>query len=106
MRAVRLHEIDRERGPQLFRVEQLDDPQPGPGETLVKLRRAAFNRRDVFISQGLYPGIQLPCTPGSDGVGTVAPCVQRPFASRLGGVTATVTCRSRAPCHNAPPPSR
>jgi NADPH:quinone reductase-like Zn-dependent oxidoreductase len=72
MRAVRLHEIDRERGPQLFRVEQVDDPQPGPGETLVKLRRAAFNRRDVFISQGLYPGIQLPCIPGSDGVGTVA----------------------------------
>ena len=72
MRAVRLHEIDRERGPQLFRVEQVADPQPGPGETLVKVRRAAFNRRDVFISQGLYPGIQLPCTPGSDGVGTVA----------------------------------
>jgi NADPH:quinone reductase-like Zn-dependent oxidoreductase len=72
MRAVRLHEIDRERGPQLFRVEQVDDPAPGPGETLVKISRAAFNRRDVFISQGLYPGIQLPCIPGSDGVGTVA----------------------------------
>src|ERR1700736_5098533 len=72
MRAVRLHEIDRERGPQLFRVEQVDDPQPGPGETLVQIRRAAFNRRDVFISQGLYPGIQLPCIPGSDGLGTVA----------------------------------
>ena len=72
MRAVRLHEIDRERGPQLFRVEQVDDPAPGPGETLVAIKRAAFNRRDVFISQGLYPGIQLPCIPGSDGVGTVA----------------------------------
>jgi NADPH:quinone reductase-like Zn-dependent oxidoreductase len=72
MRAVRLHEIDRERGPQNFRVEQVDDPQPQPGETLVKIARAAFNRRDVFISQGLYPGIQLPCIPGSDGVGTVA----------------------------------
>jgi zinc-binding alcohol dehydrogenase/oxidoreductase len=72
MRAVRLHEIDRERGPQLFRVEQVDDPKPGPGETLVAIKRAAFNRRDVFISQGLYPGIQLPCIPGSDGLGTVA----------------------------------
>jgi zinc-binding alcohol dehydrogenase/oxidoreductase len=71
MRAVRLHEIDRERGPQLFRVEHVDDPQPGAGETLVKIRRAAFNRRDVFISQGLYPGIRLPCTLGSDGAGTV-----------------------------------
>ncbi|HWT05120.1 MAG TPA: zinc-binding dehydrogenase [Xanthomonadales bacterium] len=72
MRAVRLHEIDRENGPKNFRVEQVDDPAPAAGETLVKIRRAAFNRRDVFISQGLYPGIQLPCIPGSDGVGTVA----------------------------------
>jgi zinc-binding alcohol dehydrogenase/oxidoreductase len=72
MRAVRLHEIDRERGPQLFRVDHVDEPKPGPGETLVAIRRAAFNRRDVFISQGLYPGIQLPCILGSDGLGTVA----------------------------------
>jgi NADPH:quinone reductase-like Zn-dependent oxidoreductase len=72
MRAVRLHEIDRDNGPKNFRVEQVDDPAPAAGETLVKLRRAAFNRRDVFISQGLYPGIQLPCIPGSDGVGEVA----------------------------------
>jgi zinc-binding alcohol dehydrogenase/oxidoreductase len=72
MRAVRLLEIDRENGPKLFRVEQVEDPKPGPGEALVQIRRAAFNRRDVFISQGLYPGIQLPCIPGSDGLGTVA----------------------------------
>ncbi len=72
MRAVRLHEIDRENGPKHFRVEAVDDPQPAAGETLVKISRAAFNRRDVFISQGLYPGIALPCIPGSDGVGTVA----------------------------------
>ncbi len=72
MRAVRLHEIDRERGPELFRVEDVDDPKPAAGEILVKIVRAAFNRRDVFITQGLYPGIQLPCIPGSDGVGTVA----------------------------------
>ncbi len=72
MRAVRLHEIDRENGPRNFLVEQVDDPAPGQGETLVEIARAAFNRRDVFISQGLYPGIQLPCIPGSDGMGTVA----------------------------------
>jgi NADPH:quinone reductase-like Zn-dependent oxidoreductase len=71
MRAVRLHAIDREHGPEQFRVEQVDDPRPGPGEILIRLTRAAFNRRDVFISQGLYPGIVLPCIPGSDGLGTV-----------------------------------
>ena len=72
MRAVRIHAIDREAGPQQFRVDSVDDPTPAAGEMLVKIRRAAFNRRDVFISQGLYPRIQLPCVPGSDGVGTVA----------------------------------
>ena len=72
MRAVRLHAIDREHGPEEFRVEQVDDPRPGPGEILISVRRAAFNRRDVFISQGLYPGIVMPCIPGSDGLGTVA----------------------------------
>ncbi|BDE05167.1 alcohol dehydrogenase [Vulcanimicrobium alpinum] len=72
MRAVRIHAIDRERGPEQFRVDTVDEPAPAPGEILVKIARAAFNRRDVFISQGLYPGIQLPCVPGSDGVGTVA----------------------------------
>ena len=72
MRAVRLHEIDRDAGPTKFRVEQVEDPAPAAGEILVKIARAAFNRRDVFISQGLYPGIVLPCIPGSDGAGTVA----------------------------------
>jgi NADPH:quinone reductase-like Zn-dependent oxidoreductase len=72
MRAVRLHAIDREHGPEQFHVEQVDDPRPGPGEILISIRRAAFNRRDVFISQGLYPGIVMPCIPGSDGLGTVA----------------------------------
>ncbi|HTJ25033.1 MAG TPA: zinc-binding dehydrogenase [Candidatus Limnocylindria bacterium] len=69
MKAVRLHELG---GPQNLRVEQVDDPKPAAGEILVKLHRAAFNRRDVFITQGLYPGIQLPCILGSDGVGTVS----------------------------------
>src|ERR1700686_5038412 len=72
MRAVRINAIDRGRGPEQFHVEVVDDPTPAPGEILVKIKRAAFNRRDVFISQGLYPGIQLPCIPGSDGLGTVA----------------------------------
>ena len=69
MRAVRLSELG---GPQNLRVENVDDPKPAAGEVLVKIARAAFNRRDVFISQGLYPGIVLPCIPGSDGCGTVA----------------------------------
>jgi len=69
MKAVRLNETG---GPQNLRIETIPDPVPGEGETLVKITRAAFNRRDVFITQGLYPGIELPRTLGSDGTGIVA----------------------------------
>lgn len=69
MRAVRLNELG---GPEKLHVEEIPKPEPGPGEVLVKVARAAFNRRDVFITQGLYPGIKVPVTPGSDGFGHVA----------------------------------
>jgi zinc-binding alcohol dehydrogenase/oxidoreductase len=68
MRAVRLHAIG---GPENLVVEQIDAPVAGDGEMLVKLSHAAFNRRDVFITQGLYPSIVLPVLPGSDGCGVV-----------------------------------
>ena len=69
MRAVRLREIG---GPQNLRIEEIDRPQPAAGEVLVRIHAAAFNRRDVFITQGLYPNIKLPRTLGSDGAGVVA----------------------------------
>ncbi|HVA33264.1 MAG TPA: NAD(P)-dependent alcohol dehydrogenase, partial [Candidatus Baltobacteraceae bacterium] len=69
MRAVRLHEIG---GPQNLRVDDVEVPRPRQGEALVRLRAAALNRRDVFITQGLYPRIALPKILGSDGAGEVA----------------------------------
>src|SRR3984957_19770931 len=69
MKAVRLNELG---GPEKLHVEDIPQPKPGPGEILVRIKRAAFNRRDVFITQNLYPGIVLPRTLGSDGTGTIA----------------------------------
>jgi NADPH:quinone reductase-like Zn-dependent oxidoreductase len=69
MKAIVLHEIG---GPQNLHLEDVDTPVAGAGEILVKVTRAAFNRRDVFITQGLYPGIVFPVIPGSDGCGTIA----------------------------------
>jgi NADPH:quinone reductase-like Zn-dependent oxidoreductase len=48
------------------------DPRPGADEALVALRAAALNRRDFWITRGLYPGIQVPIVLGSDGAGVVA----------------------------------
>lgn len=69
MRAVRLHEIG---GPQQLRIDSIDNPAPGSDEILVRVRAAALNHRDVYITQGLYPRIELPRTLGSDGAGEVA----------------------------------
>ena len=68
MNAVRLHETA---GPQSLRIDRTPIPEPGDGEVLVRLRAAALNHRDVFITQGLYPNIRTPVTLGSDGAGEI-----------------------------------
>ncbi|MVM32398.1 zinc-binding dehydrogenase [Spirosoma sp. HMF4905] len=54
-------------------VHLIDAPIPtaGPDEVLIKLQAASLNHRDVFVQQGLYPGIKLPVILGSDGAGVV-----------------------------------
>ena len=68
MKAMVLRELG---GPDELSYEDVPDPEPGPGETVVMLRAAALNRRDLFVTYGQYPGIDLPATPGSDGSGEV-----------------------------------
>ncbi len=43
----------------------------GAKDVVVRLRAAALNRRDYWITQGKYPNITLPIVLGSDGVGIV-----------------------------------
>lgn len=69
MKALRLHATA---GPEGLRVEDVDVPQARDGEALIRIRAAALNRRDLFVTQGLYPNIRLPVTLGSDGAGEVA----------------------------------
>src|SRR5580704_329588 len=47
-------------------------PTLGPGEVLVKIKAAALNRRDYWITIGKYAGIKYPTILGSDGAGIVA----------------------------------
>ena len=71
MKAIRLHELE---GPEGLRYEDVPDPEPGQDEIVVRLRNAALNRRDLFATQGMYPGVKpdiLPAIPGADGSGEV-----------------------------------
>ncbi|MBT3344118.1 MAG: zinc-binding dehydrogenase [Gemmatimonadetes bacterium] len=60
------------------------DPQPSPGEVIVELAAAALNRRDYWVTQGKYPGIEVPVILGSDGAGRVSTCGDGVDAAWLG----------------------
>lgn len=66
MKAVRLIEYEKP-----VEVRDIEVPEPDRSEALVKLEASALNHRDLYVTQGLYPGITTPSTLGSDGVGKV-----------------------------------
>jgi len=48
------------------------DPEPGPGQVVIRLRAASLNYRDLLMVRGEYnPRQPLPLIPCSDGVGEV-----------------------------------
>jgi zinc-binding alcohol dehydrogenase/oxidoreductase len=53
-------------------LKEVDTPQLQSGEVLVKIKAAALNRRDYWITIGKYAGIKYPSILGSDGAGVVA----------------------------------
>ncbi len=53
------------------RLEEVQIPTLKAGQVMVELKAAALNHRDVYITQGLYPGIKTPVILGSDGAGRV-----------------------------------
>jgi zinc-binding alcohol dehydrogenase/oxidoreductase len=52
-------------------LADVDCPEPQAGEIRVKLRASALNHRELWIVQGQYPGMRLPCTMGCDGSGII-----------------------------------
>lgn len=50
-------------------LANLSKPEPTKDQSIIKISYAGLNRRDYWIQQGLYPGIDLPVVLGSDGLG-------------------------------------
>lgn len=66
MHAVRYHEAG---GPAVLRVEEIDRPDPAPGDVLVEVRAASVNPVDAKLrARGIPP---MPKTTGSDLAGVV-----------------------------------
>jgi NADPH:quinone reductase-like Zn-dependent oxidoreductase len=68
VRAARIHE---DGGPEVLVLEEAPDPEPAPGEVLVRLHASALNHLDVWIRKGL-PSVPKPRILGADGAGVVA----------------------------------
>lgn len=59
--------------PDVLQYTDVPDPEPGPGEVLVRVRACALNHLDIWIRRG-WPGLQLdmPHWTGADVAGEVA----------------------------------
>ncbi|MDQ3823913.1 MAG: zinc-binding dehydrogenase, partial [Actinomycetota bacterium] len=67
MKALRIHE---DGGPEVLRYEDAPDPEPGPGDVLLRLRAASLNHLDLWVRKGL-PSVPKPRILGADGAGVV-----------------------------------
>ena len=52
MRAVVITEFG---GPEVLKVQEVDRPDPGPKEILVRVRASGLNRADLLQRVGKYP---------------------------------------------------
>ncbi len=66
--AIRIHETG---GPEVMRWEEVEKPQPGAGEVLIRHTAVGLNFIDVYFRTGLYKAQSLPFTPGGEGAGVI-----------------------------------
>ena len=50
-------------------LKVVSDPDPEEARSIITLMASAINHRDLWITKGMYAGIQLPAVLGSDGCG-------------------------------------
>jgi NADPH2:quinone reductase len=89
MRAWRLHELGEPED--VLKLEEVPEPEAGPGEVLIDVAAAALNFPDILLCRGQYQEKPaLPFTPGVEVAGTVVGTGQRVLAApsfRTGGLT-------------------
>jgi NADPH2:quinone reductase len=66
-KAIRMHEFG---GPEVLSFEEIELPDPGPGEAQVRHTAIGVNFIDTYHRSGLYP-LQLPSGLGSEAAGVV-----------------------------------
>ena len=92
MKAIRVHQFG---GPEVLKLEEVPDPQPGPGQVVVRVHAAGVNPVEAYIRTGTYAAKPaLPYTPGGDAGGVVVavgPGVKRVKTGDRVYTTASIT---------------
>ena len=58
-------------GPEKMSLVEVETPEPGPGQALVRIVASGVNFHDVYLRQGAYYKVALPLTLGNEAAGTV-----------------------------------
>ena len=70
MKAIRAHSFG---GPDVLKLDEVDDPIPGSGEVVIDVRAAGVNPADTYMRNGTYAIVpKLPYIPGGDAGGVVS----------------------------------
>jgi len=65
-------------------LKEVSIPEIGADEVLISLKASALNHRELWIQQGLYPGMKLPCILGADGAGVITKLGENVHTQLLG----------------------
>jgi NADPH2:quinone reductase len=84
MRAWRVHELGDPT--QVMSLDEIDQPTPGEGQVLVKVKAAALNFPDILMAMGMYQEKPpLPFIPGVELCGEIVETGQRVLGAPSGG---------------------
>ncbi len=68
MKAIR---VDAYGAPEVLRLQEVETPQPGPGQARINVAAAGLNFVDIYIRRGEYTALTPPYIPGFEGAGLV-----------------------------------
>lgn len=69
--AMRAWQLEDTRGIDSYVLNDVPEPEPGPGQVRIALKRSGLNHLDIWTSMGLPAPKHLPHTTGADGAGIV-----------------------------------
>ena len=73
-------------GPEVMQLQDVPEPQPNPGDVVVRVEAAALNFADAMMAMGAYPGgPQPPYTAGLEYAGTIEGSQRRVMGFAAGG---------------------